>query len=43
VYLNYAIVEKSLFGWIFKYFISSFKLFTSHIDKYWPSQIFSSF
>jgi len=35
---------KYQFGWIFKYYIASFKLFTSHIDKYWPqSTIFSSF
>jgi len=27
-------VVKILFGWIFKYCISGFKLFTSHIDKY---------
>jgi hypothetical protein len=29
-----AIVVKILFGWIFKYCISGFKLFTSLIDKY---------
>jgi len=35
---------KNRFDWIFKYCISGFKLFTSHIDKYWPqSTLFSSF
>jgi hypothetical protein len=27
-------VVKIQFGWIFRYFISGFKLLTSHIDKY---------
>jgi len=38
------VIVKNQFGFYFRYCISSFKLFTSSIDKYWPqSTLLSSF
>ncbi len=42
VFSKCTIMVKNLFGFLFRYCISSFKLFTSHVDKYWPSQHFSA-
>jgi len=40
----YERMVKNLYGFFFRYCISSFKLFTSHVDKHWAqSTLLSSF